>query len=84
MNAVSLIGTLTDDPELQEGRCTLRLAVPRRSRDGRRFPGVVYVTVESAGAEAQECAALVQGARMGLAGRLDDAGNVLLDQLDAL
>jgi len=50
MNAVSLIGTLTGDPELHDGpsappRCTMRLAVPRRARDGRPEPGVVYIGV---------------------------------------
>ena len=89
MNAVSLIGTLAADPQLQENRasvpeCRMTLAVPRRSRDGRRYPGVVYIDVTTFGDEAHECAALSVGATVGLAGRLSDEGGVLIDQLDLL
>jgi single-stranded DNA-binding protein len=57
---VSLTGTLTADPDLQEPRsgvlrCTMRLAVPRYARDGRREPGVVYVVVTTFGEDAREC-----------------------------
>lgn len=63
----------------------MTLAVGRRSRDGRRYPGVVYVDVTTFGDEARECAArLSQGSRLGLSGRLTDdpSGHVLIDQLD--
>ena len=92
MNAVSLIGQLADDPELRENRagiseCRMRLAVPRRSRDGQREPGVVYVNVTTFGQEAQECAErLTAGSRVGLSGRVEDdpLPGVLIDQLDFL
>ena len=95
MNAVSLIGTLTADPDLQESRtapprCTLRLAVPRRARDGRQEPGVVYIDALSFGEQARECGRRLKlGSRIGLAGRLDsdyprESAGVLIDQLDYL
>lgn len=92
MNAVSLVGTLTADPELRVNRagddeCRMRIAVPRRSRDGRREPGVVYVDVTTFGADARACADLRLGSRVGLSGRLDDdpeSAGVLIDQLDFL
>jgi single-stranded DNA-binding protein len=93
MNAVSLIGTLTDPPDLQEPQsgpyCTMRLAVPRRSRTGRSEPGVVYVGVTTFGENARECGRLKLGSRIGLSGRIDGdpphAGTwVLIDQLDLL
>jgi single-stranded DNA-binding protein len=90
VNAVSLIGQVVGEPELRTNRasapqCTMRLAVPRRSREGRREPGVVYVDVTTFGTEAQECAErLREGSTVGLAGRLDEAGHVLIDQLDLL
>ncbi len=95
MNAVSLIGTLTGDPVLHETRaepprCTMRLAVPRRSRNGYPAPGVVYMDVVTVGPDARECKRrLKTGSRIGLAGRLDSddprsAAGVLIDQLDYL
>jgi single-stranded DNA-binding protein len=70
MNAVSLIGILAGDPELQENRasvagCRMTLAVPRRSRDDRRYPGVVYVDATTFGDEAQDCAAMSAGTTVG-------------------
>jgi single-stranded DNA-binding protein len=64
----------------------MRLAIPRRARDGRREPGVVYVDVTTFGTEAQECAdRLREGSTVGLAGRLDDdPRGVLIDQLTIL
>jgi single-stranded DNA-binding protein len=65
----------------------MRLAVPQRSRDGRREPGVVYVDVTTFGDDARECAdRLSVGNRIGLSGRLEDdeGGHVLIDQLDLL
>jgi single-stranded DNA-binding protein len=95
MNAVSLTGTLTADPELQETRnslprCTMRLAVPRHARGGAREPGVVYVFVTTFGEDARECVRrLKNGSRVGLVGRLDsddprESAGVLIDQLDYL
>jgi single-stranded DNA-binding protein len=95
MNAVSLIGTLTAAPDLQEPRsgvprCRMRLAVPRRARTGSAEPGVVYIDVTTFGEEARECARRLKlGSRVGLAGRLDsddprESAGVLIDQLDYL
>jgi single-stranded DNA-binding protein len=92
MNAVSRIGTLTDDPDLQEHptRCTLRLAVPRYARNGQRLPGVVYIAVTRFGEEARDCAERLKlGSSVGLTGRLDSddtskSAGVLIDQLDYL
>ena len=95
MNAVSLIGTLTADPDLQKPhsgpqRCTMRLAVPRYTQSGVREPGIVYVDVTAFGLRAQECAQrLKRGSHVGLAGRLDsddprESAGVLIDQLDYL
>ncbi|MDQ3934037.1 MAG: single-stranded DNA-binding protein [Actinomycetota bacterium] len=92
MNAVSLIGTLSTPPDLQEPdsdppRCTMQIAVPRRSRSGIREPGIVYVSVTIFGLRARECAdRLKLGSRIGLAGRLDsaDPAGILIDQLDYL
>lgn len=77
MNAVSLTGTLSTPPDLQEPdsappRCTMRLAVPRYTQSGTREPGVVYVDVTTFGLRAQECAQRLKlGSRVGLTGRLD-------------
>jgi single-stranded DNA-binding protein len=102
MNTVSVVGQLTAAPKLGQNRageaeCRMRIAVPRRSRDGRPEPGVVYLDVTTFGEEARECAArLSEGDRVGLSGRLDvdeharpDGGweethGVLIDQLDIL
>lgn len=73
----TLIGTLTDDPELRKSRtggdvCLMRIAVPRRRRSGRREPGVVYVDVAAYGADARESAErLKQGDTLGLSGRIE-------------
>jgi single-stranded DNA-binding protein len=95
MNAISLIGTLTADPDLQEPRgglprCTMRLAVPRYARNGQRLPGVVYIEVATLGIEARDCAQRLKlGSRIGLTGRLDsddssESAGVLIDQLHYL
>ena len=95
MNSVSLLGQVVGEPQLRENRagiaeCRMRLAVPRRSRDGQREPGVVYVDVTIFGLRAQECAErLTLGSRVGLTGRLDsddprESAGVLIDQLDYL
>jgi single-stranded DNA-binding protein len=81
---------LIDEPKLRTNRvgieeCRMRLAVPRRARDGRREPGIIYVDVTTFGLEAQECAdRLSQGACVGISGRLDDEHGILIDQLDFL
>lgn len=92
VNTVALVGELARDPELRDNRagipeCRMTLAVGRRSRDGRRYPGVVYLDVTTFGEDARECAErLAKGSRVGLAGRLTDdpSGHVLVDQLDFL
>ena len=63
----------------------MTLAVPLRSRTGQREPGVTYVEASTFGLEAQDHAErLTMGSRIGLAGRLDADGRVLIDQLDVL
>ena len=94
MNVVSLIGWVVGQPHLRENRahiaeCRMRLAVPRRQRDGRRDAGVVYVDVTTFGDDARECARRLQeGSRIGLSGRFDsdepEWSGVLIDQLDFL
>lgn len=90
VNAVSLIGQVVTKPELRTNRggiaeCRMKLAVPLRSRSGQREPGVAYVDVSTFGLEAQDHAEqLSMGSRIGLAGRLDADGRILIDQLDLL
>lgn len=102
VNVVSLVGQLSEDPDLRLNRggieeCRMRLAVPRRSRDGRIEPGIVFVDVTTFGQEARECAErLSAGDRIGLSGRLEvdehlsEDGEweayhgVLIDQIDLL
>jgi hypothetical protein len=62
VNSVALTGTLVDDPQLSSGErggdvYVMRIAVPRRSRGGRREPGVVYADAAAFGADARESAA---------------------------
>ena len=100
MNSVALTGILTEEPWLDADgsglvRCTIRLAVPRHSRSGRREPGAVYVPAMTFGREAHDCfERLHRGDRIGLTGRLDQDQyvtpegerrvdhSVLIDQLD--
>jgi single-stranded DNA-binding protein len=99
MNTVSVIGRIVGPPELRKNRagydeCRMRLAIPRRQRDGQPDAGVVYLDVATFGPEARECAQLHEGASIGLSGRLesDDPrdpvyppwSGVLIDQLDVL
>ncbi|HEX8743180.1 MAG TPA: single-stranded DNA-binding protein [Thermoleophilaceae bacterium] len=88
---MSLLGQVVGEPQLRETRaaipeCRMRLAIPRRSRDGKREPGVVYVDVSTFGDEARECARRLQeGSTLGLVGRIeDDPYGVLIDQLTFL
>jgi single-stranded DNA-binding protein len=102
VNSVSLVGQLTGDPELSHNRagvpeCRMRIAVQRRSRNGTREPGAVYVDVTTFGEEARECKRRLKlGSRIGLSGRLavdaerseegawEESHGVLIDQLDFL
>jgi single-stranded DNA-binding protein len=61
VNIVSLIGIVEAEPGLRANRggvpeCRMRIAVPRRLRDGRPDAGVVYVDVTTFGDQAEECA----------------------------
>ena len=78
MNTVQLIGRLTRDPELRytpagTATCTIRLAVPRRKRNGGDTdPGPVYIDVVTFGAQAEAIAEyMAQGRRVGVTGRLE-------------
>ena len=90
MNSVSLIGRVVGEPELRETRaglaeCRMKLAVPRYSRTGRHEPGIVYMVASTFGLEAQDHAErLSEGSTIGLSGRLDDDGHIMIDQLDLL
>ena len=76
MNTVSLIGRLTKDPELRYtnsgvATTTLRLAVPRRKRNGEDQPPV-YVDVVSFDKQAEAVAEhLTKGRRVAVTGRLE-------------
>ncbi len=78
MNTVQLIGRLTRDPELRytpagTATCTIRLAVPRRKRNGGdKDPGPVYIDVVTFNAQAEAIAEyMAQGRRVGVTGRLE-------------
>ncbi len=72
MNAVSLIGHLTRDPESVDTKngneiCNLRLAVDRRGQDG-----AIYTDVRTFGKQASICAQhLEKGRQIALTGRLE-------------
>jgi single-strand DNA-binding protein len=76
MNTVQLIGRLTRNPELRytaagTATCTIRLAVPRRKRNG-EDPAPVYVDVVTFGPQAEAIAQyMAQGRRVAVAGRLE-------------
>src|SRR5205085_10518572 len=76
MNTIQLIGRLTKDPELRftnsgMATTTLRLAVPRRKRNGEDQPPV-YVDVVTFGAQAEAVAKYVtKGRRVAVTGRLE-------------
>ena len=76
MNTVQLIGRLTADPELRHtpsgvATTTIRLAVPRRKRQGEDQPPV-YVDVVSFNAQAEAIAEhLAKGRRVAVTGRLE-------------
>ena len=76
MNTIQLIGRLTQDPELRftaSGMATtkLRLAVPRRKKDGEE-QAPVYVDVVTFAKQAEAVAEhLAKGRRVGITGRLE-------------
>jgi single-strand DNA-binding protein len=77
MNTIQLIGRLTADPELRYTStgnpvCTIRLAVPRRSRATDPDPAPVYVNVVSYGGQAEAVANhMAKGRRVAVTGRLE-------------
>ena len=76
MNTIQLIGRLTRDPELRSTPnrtevTTLRLAVPRRKKDG-EDQGAVYVDVVTFSKQAEAVAEhLSKGRRVAVTGRLE-------------
>ena len=76
MNTIQLIGRPTTDPELRYtptgmATTTLRMAVPRRKRNGEDQPPV-YVDVVTYGAQAEAVAKYVtKGRRVAVTGRLE-------------
>ena len=76
MNTIQLIGRLTKDPELRytnggTATTTLRLAIPRRKRDGEEQPPV-YVDVVTFAKQAEAIAEhLSKGRRVAITGRLE-------------
>ncbi len=76
MNTIQLIGRLTQDPELRPtqggmARTTLRLAVPRRKKDGEE-QAPVYVDVVTFAKQAEAVASFLEkGRRVAVTGRLE-------------
>ena len=76
MNSISIIGRLTRDPELERTAsgtdvCRIRLAVPRRRKEG-RDQGAVFVTVVAYGGQASAAAEfLAKGRQVAVTGRLE-------------
>jgi single-strand DNA-binding protein len=76
MNSISLVGRLTRDPELERTSsgtdvCRIRLAVPRRRKDG-RDQGAMFITVVTYGGQASAAASfLAKGRQVGVTGRLE-------------
>ncbi len=76
MNSINLIGRLTRDPELDETKggtavCRMRLAVPRRKKDG-KDQGAVFVNVVAYGGQATASADyLGKGRQVAISGRLE-------------
>jgi len=101
MNTISLIGRLTRDPELRRTTggtptTTLRLAVPRRKREG-EDQGAVYVDVVAFARQAEAVAEyLTKGRQVAVTGRLEyrewtgqdgshhSKNEVIADQIDFL
>ncbi len=76
MNTINLIGRLTKDPEMRytpsgTAICNLRLAVPRRKRDG-KDQGAVFVDVVSFNGQAEAVGQhMTKGRQVAVSGRLD-------------
>ncbi len=76
MNSISLIGRLTRDPELERTSsgtdvCRIRLAVPRRRKDG-RDQGAMFITVVTYGGQASAAASFLgKGRQVGVTGRME-------------
>ena len=76
MNTITLIGRLTRDPDLDQTRggtpvCRLRLAVPRRRKEG-KDQGAVFVSVVAFGGQAAAAADyLMKGRQVAVSGRLE-------------
>ena len=76
MNTISIIGRLTRDPDLDRTTagtdvCRIRLAIPRRRKEG-RDQGAVFVTVVAYGPQASAAAEfLAKGRQVGVSGRLE-------------
>lgn len=76
MNTVNLIGRLTRDPELDETKggtavSRMRLAVPRRRKDG-KDQGAVFVNVVAYGGLASNCSDyLTKGRQVAVSDRLE-------------
>lgn len=76
MNRIELTGRLTRDPDMRVTPsgvevCQLRLAVPRRRRDG-EDQGAVYVDVTAFDGQAIACGEYLQkGRRVAVSGRLE-------------
>ena len=76
MNNITLIGRLTRDPDLDRTAsgtavCRIRIAVPRRPKDG-KDQGAVFVNVVVYGGQANASAGhLTKGRQVGVTGRLE-------------
>ena len=76
MNIINLIGRLTRDPELEQtpagtAVCRMRLAVPRRRKEG-KDQGAVFVNVVAYGGQASASADyLTKGRQVAVSGRLE-------------
>ena len=76
MNSINLVGRLTRDPELDETKggtpvCRIRLAVPRRRKDG-KDQGAVFVNVIVYGGQANAVADhMTKGRQVAVSGRLE-------------
>jgi single-strand DNA-binding protein len=76
MNSIIVIGRLTRDPELDAtpsgtAVCRIRLAIPRRKKEG-KDQGAVFVNVVTYGGQATASADyLTKGRQVGVSGRLE-------------
>ena len=76
MNSINLIGRLTRDPEADQTAggtsvCRIRLAVPRRKKEG-KDQGAVFVNVVAYGGQATAASEyLTKGRQIAVSGRLE-------------